>query len=563
MGRVLLVSLMLWTTALPAWAQSLDIQHGRMAPSYTGLTFTQGAEAQPPQTLAVGLELTYVNQPLRLFDAQGHATSAVVRDQAALIPTVAYGVLPNFELAASWLVVPYESLDARYIQGVFVRNYSLAAGVGDVWLQGKYTLLHEATQGLNLGVLLAVRVPVFSSHYLSDGGVGFNPELLLSRHLGAFLLAAEIGAVLRKPVTVNGLPLGQQLRWRLGAGFALGVINLPQAEVHAEVFGLMNLPPGGGGQVPEEWYVGGRYRLGDFVISAGGGRGMTNGYGAPVGRGVAALAWAPLGPAPPVPVQTPLDSDADGILDAHDTCADEAEDYLAPEPGDGCERVTDRDGDGVDDDQDPCPDQAAHPNAITEGCPNTDTDGDGLADPIDKCPQEPEDKPGPDADGCPDPDQDKDGIPDSLDKCPEQAEVINGVLDEDGCPDEGEPQLVEMHAETIELKGTVFFGVGSDNLLRRAYRVLDQLAALLRNHRTVHIRVEGYTDASGSARVNMRLSKSRADAVRRYLIGKGIGPDRIETAAMGGSGKYGSNEDARGRALNRRVIITVIKAGKR
>lgn len=560
----LLHLLILATTAAPAWAQNLDIQHGRMAPASTGLTFTQGAEAQPTYSLVVAAELTYMHQPLRLFDAHGRALSAVVQDQVALIPYAAYGLLPDLELAASWLVVPYEGLQATYRAGQFVRRDAVAAGVGDVWLQGKYTLLHQGTGWVNLAVLLAVRVPVFSGHYFSDGDFGFNPEVLLSRSLGSFLLAGELGVVLRKPVQVDSLTLGQQLRWHAGVGYRFDALQLPQAELHAELFGLTNL--GSSGQTPAEWYVGARYRVGDFVISAGGGRGMTSGYGAPVARGLAAVAWAPQVALMAPPVLSPTDSDHDGILDAHDSCADEPEDYLAPEPADGCEHISDRDGDGVADEDDPCPDQAKDPNSPTEGCPaagvETDTDGDGIADAVDKCPQEPEDKPGPDADGCPDGDQDKDGIPDSLDQCPEKAEVINGILDEDGCPDEGEPELVEMHAETIDLKGSVFFGVGSDDLLRRAYRVLDQLAALLRNHRSVRIRVVGYTDASGSARVNMRLSKARAESVRHYLINKGINPERIETAAKGGSGKYGSNDDARGRALNRRVIITVIKGVK-
>jgi outer membrane protein OmpA-like peptidoglycan-associated protein len=154
-------------------------------------------------------------------------------------------------------------------------------------------------------------------------------------------------------------------------------------------------------------------------------------------------------------------------------------------------------------------------------------------------------------------DGDGDGIADQNDKCPTQAEVINGVADEDGCPDEGE-QLVKVTETTVELNGMVFFGIGSDELFKRAFAVLDQLAAVLRNHQDMEIVVQGYADAEGSAAINMRLSKKRAEAVRKYLISVGINGDRIRTEGYGESHFRASNADPRSRSLNRRVTIRVL-----
>jgi OmpA-OmpF porin, OOP family len=99
-----------------------------------------------------------------------------------------------------------------------------------------------------------------------------------------------------------------------------------------------------------------------------------------------------------------------------------------PPPPDG-------DRDGVPDDDDKCPQQAGHPPS---GCPAGDTDGDGLNDDIDKCPKEPETVNGvADDDGCPDAmaDRDGDGVSDATDACPDEAEDRDGFDDGDGCPD--------------------------------------------------------------------------------------------------------------------------------
>lgn len=66
----------------------------------------------------------------------------------------------------------------------------------------------------------------------------------------------------------------------------------------------------------------------------------------------------------------------------------------------------------------------------------TDSDGDGIRDIDDRCPTEPEDLDGvEDEDGCPDSDNDGDGIDDSIDQCPAEPEDMDGFQDTDGCPD--------------------------------------------------------------------------------------------------------------------------------
>ena len=90
-----------------------------------------------------------------------------------------------------------------------------------------------------------------------------------------------------------------------------------------------------------------------------------------------------------------------------------------------------------------------------------------------------------------------------------------------------------------------------------AYPVLDGLVTQLRD-RPLRILVVGHTDAIGSDDANMTLGRNRADAVRDYLVRRGVPADRIETDSNGERQPIATNETAAGRQLNRRVVISRI-----
>ena len=71
--------------------------------------------------------------------------------------------------------------------------------------------------------------------------------------------------------------------------------------------------------------------------------------------------------------------------------------------------------------------------------------------------------------------------------------------------------------------------------------------------------IEGHTDSLGSDKVNKQLSKSRADAVRHYLIANStVTEDRISAVGYGEAKPVASNESAEGRASNRRIDVVII-----
>ena len=231
------------------------------------------------------------------------------------------------------------------------------------------------------------------------------------------------------------------------------------------------------------------------------------------------------------------DTDKDGIPDNKDACPEVA----GLKEFNGC---PDTDGDGIADKDDACP-EVAGPKEFN-GCP--DTDGDGIPDKDDKCP----DVAGPaENGGCPWPDTDGDGVLDKDDLCPEVA----GPASNKGCPepDENEQKQLNQYAKTI------LFDTGKATIKFQSAEVLNQILNVLKKYPNSRFRIEGHTDSIGKRAKNMILSQNRADAVKVYLIQGGIDAGRLESQGFGPDRPIASNKNKKGRELNRRVEINLIK----
>ena len=116
----------------------------------------------------------------------------------------------------------------------------------------------------------------------------------------------------------------------------------------------------------------------------------------------------------------------------------------------------------------------------------------------------------------------------------------------------------EARGMVITLSGEVLFVTGKSELLPAAQDQLDQVAKALKDQGEVKpMVVEGYTDSVGSDSSNLILSKNRAEAVRAYLVSKGIPSDKITAVGKGKANPVASNDTADGRANNRRVEIVI------
>ncbi len=106
--------------------------------------------------------------------------------------------------------------------------------------------------------------------------------------------------------------------------------------------------------------------------------------------------------------------------------------------------------------------------------------------------------------------------------------------------------------------GDVLFEVGETSLLPAAEENLADVIELLASEPDNAIRIEGHTDATGPAALNLRISEERAQAVRDALAGLGVDPSRMNAVGMGEDFPIASNETEEGRARNRRVDVILL-----
>jgi outer membrane protein OmpA-like peptidoglycan-associated protein len=140
-------------------------------------------------------------------------------------------------------------------------------------------------------------------------------------------------------------------------------------------------------------------------------------------------------------------------------------------------------------------------------------------------------------------DSDHDGVADPGDLC--SGTGAGRTVDRTGCA----------IGEEIVLEG-VAFAWNSSELTPESRRLLDGLATRLNNHPDLYFEVAGHTDSTGSAEANRMLSTRRAEAVRDYLLTKGVSADRLVAVGYGEQRPIADNNDQTGRALNRRVSLS-------
>ncbi len=109
----------------------------------------------------------------------------------------------------------------------------------------------------------------------------------------------------------------------------------------------------------------------------------------------------------------------------------------------------------------------------------------------------------------------------------------------------------------LTLSGSVLFPSNKATLLPAAETRLNDVSDALLSNKERNITIEGYTDSRGNDDANIALSQRRAEAVRAYLVSRGYEGDRIQARGLGKSQPVASNDNAEGRANNRRVEIVL------
>ncbi len=603
-------------TAAPAHAQAqartgeFSVQNFLPAPGSQNFLGVEGLRMDGNWGFTVGLVGNYARKPFVVVscvsqtdcsdkNATNKNDTAVVSDMftADLLASVSPAKRLQVGLRLPLSYVNGSGLDVTTGQGQpgGIKKF----GVGDPMIEGKVRLWGGPKDPYLVGAALDLSFPV--GHAFSNQAAGQDYYLGNSSPVTAGVRAIFDGAAgplqfglnlrgeFRESAQLASTKIGPaDFRYGVGLGYKVS----PIFRVVAEGFGSTQFSSLSGTNTLE---ADGALELSPLesriILRAGGGAGILDGVGVPQGRVLFGITYAhevgdqdgdgipdDVDKCPTIPEDfdgfedhdgcPDPDNDGDKIPDAIDKCPNEPETINGFQDADGCpDEIPDRDHDGIPDNLDKCPD-AGGPDIIRSpkspyyGCP--DRDHDGVPDYLDKCPDVPE----PtdelfDGSGCPHVhDRDHDGIPDDVDKCPDEPETYNGFEDADGCPDKG-PTVVDITETSINIHDRVEFATAKDKIEgAKSFQVLDAVAGVMNGHKDVLlVEVQGHTDNAGQAEQNRKLSQKRAEAVVKYLVGKGIDAGRLVAKGYGPDKPIADNKTAKGRQQNRRVEFIIQKAG--
>jgi outer membrane protein OmpA-like peptidoglycan-associated protein len=339
--------------------------------------------------------------------------------------------------------------------------------------------------------------------------VSFQPELLLSRRIEAFRIAANFGFASRPTRESLDLSVGSELYAKLG--MALRTADIAEFGVSGSIATRASEPFKNRNQTPAELDgIVSFFLPAEVILFASAGIGLGNGYGTPDWRMIGGIRYAPTRekPLPPPPPVQPAPQE--------------------PPP------VTDRDGDGIVDDRDQCPDVPETVNGFEDedGCPDAPPQPEPIAAPVVL-------------------DRDGDGVADAVDNCPD----VPGNPDFQGCP---EAQRVRIESDRLAITETVRFKTGKSAVDKRSYTLLNNIAAVMIVHPEIElVEVGGHTDDVGNEQNNLALSQKRAAAVVAYLVKQGVPGSRLAAVGYGESSPLVPGSSKEARAANRRVEFLI------
>jgi len=416
-----------------------------------------------PGVVSVGALAHASLRPVTLFvpaDANSPASQARLQHQFGMDIVANLGIGSRLALGAIVPAIVYQK-SAGFRPG----SEPVHSALGDVGLSLKATLVPNDTGGLGIATVAGLTLPTgHRASFVSDGVATGAARIIAEYTMLVASAQVSAGYIFKNNArswptsTTESVRISGQVPWHVGITLRPAVFGIdPGNRQRLEVAAHGSLPAGpeapfglGGSSsarlTPLLLSISDRVELGhyrDAYLLAGAEVGLLpSAIGVPDVRGIVGLGWA----------RRNHDIDHDGIDDDIDGCPDIAEDRDGFEDSDGCPDP-DNDDDGIVDRFDACPNEkgASSSDLARNGCPAPasnaatsetsmasqapDSDHDGVPDARDACPTQAEDVDGVrDDDGCPDDDNDADGVTDREDACPNVAGVISRDPARNGCP---------------------------------------------------------------------------------------------------------------------------------
>ena len=524
-----------------AMATDAQLVVDRFLPGPGAADILQVGAAQTPGDFQLHLSAfaDYANQPLRLISSGDASQSLILlRYQSMAYVGASIGLFDRFELG---LTIPM--LIAQGASTTQELGPSLApagSGIGDLRVVPKAKLWEDGA--LVLAAALPFTLPTGAGHaYLSSGSATFSPELRLEtqREWLPVRLILNAGVALRESRALVDLNLGDAFTWGAAGEVPFHLAGEKLAAI-ATISGEIGLNAGHELERPTELDLALRWLLPAGVnLLAGGGPGISNGYGTPRFRLFVGVGFSP-GSAP-APACAPC-----SCLKAEDASVRTE----AGEPVEIPVRGSNESGAAIRVVRVEPPKHGAVEHGASSVFHYQPAPGysgedeltlvltDGARTAREHVLIEVSARPQPSAPPPP---------PDAIVEAPPAAPQLERVV----------------RSGHIALLARVLFASDKAEIIESSLGILDGVAKVLRENPDFRqVRIDGHTDNRGDAAHNRDLSLRRAEAVRDYLEKIGVEAFRLEVNGFGPDQPLASNQTADGQAHNRRVEFVVIDGPK-
>ena len=478
----------------------VSVQHFQPAIGPENFLSMDGARISEETPFSLGVMVNYSSSPFRL-PCEAPLCSAEERLDVVrhMFTTDVMGAATLGSRLQLGLRIP-----VSHVRGDGLGQEIVAATFGDPALELKWRALGEVTSPFVLGLAVHGSAPLGHAMqegtYIGNSSFAGGVKAIADLRLGRWALAANVGAIFREAMTVQGEEIGSALRY----GGAVAYHISRRVRVLGETVVHTNLTESGGNVVEADAALQFRPSVQPVTFTLGGGAGFGDRFGTPVARAIVGVRF--------------------------DTGSIEATARRTRPTEPAVRTVSTR----------PAPAQEGEERKAEEARPQT---------PVEEASRQTEQATAKAAE-APRPVQRQETAVAKAETAPRPASATVAPQSTRGVPEEVMRRILETR---------VYFEFNSWELHPDSYRTLDELARLILAHPELgSLEVAGHADNVGPREANEYVSRMRAQVVADYLASKGVPRNRLVIRGYGSNRPEADNETSWGRARNRRIELKTL-----